>query len=91
MNGELTLTEIHDGLMVAIAEGKKQYTTGVWRDIFDDIEAHLENSGCEYGVWCHLEEWFTNFAIAEELGDPNLENLDVPGSDKLSLCFTWEL
>lgn len=89
-NGEAELRAINNALLDAIEEGKCQYTKAIYQGTFDDIEAHLENTGCDYGAWSYLEIWFENFAITQGLGNPDLEDLDAPGSDKLSLCFSWE-
>jgi hypothetical protein len=87
--GEDALREINNALIAAIEAGESQYTKAIFRGTFEDIESHLENVGCEYGAWSYLEEWFLNFAIAAGIGSPELEDLDAPGSDKLSLCFSW--
>lgn len=88
--GEAKLREIANGILNAIEGGETQYSTAIWRGTFEDIEAHLENTGCSYGAWSHLEEWFSDFAIAAGIGNPEVEDLDTSGSDKLSLVFSWE-
>jgi hypothetical protein len=89
-NGEAALRAINNALLEAIESRDTQHSTSIWKDTFEDIEAHLENTGCQYGGWSYLECWFDTFAIAAGLSNQSLDDIAAPNSDKVDLIFSWD-
>jgi hypothetical protein len=89
-NGEAALRAINNALLEAIEAGETSYSTMIWKGTFQDIEAHPENTGCEYGGWSYLECWFDDFAIAAGLSNQSADDIASPSSDKRDLIFSWD-
>ena len=89
-NGEAALRDINNALLDAIERGEMQYSISVCNGTFHDIEAHLENTGCEYGGWSHIECWFDDFAVAAGLSNQSVDDIASPNSDKRDLIFSWD-
>jgi hypothetical protein len=89
-NGEAALRSINNDLLEAIEAGDLSYSTSIWKGTFEDIEAHLENTGCEYGGWSYLECWFDDFAIAAGLSNQSIDYTSSPGGTR-ELLFSWEM
>jgi hypothetical protein len=88
-NGEAALRAINNGVLDAIERDENSYSTIIWEGTFQDIEAHLENTGIDYGAWSYLEGWFDNLAIASMLSNQSIDYTSSPGGTR-ELLFSWD-